>query len=176
MDPFIGEIRIFAGTYAPVNWSFCNGSTLAIRQYQALYALIGTMYGGDGVNDFEIPDLRGRVPIHMGKGAGLSLDNLLASHGGVETVTLTVAQVPAHTHTMNATTSASGSEVPTGAQLGAVNGGTQFITGDAPSMYFFPMSAQMVGTTGGNQPHINIMPTMGLNYIIALNGLYPMHN
>ncbi|MQP68262.1 phage tail protein [Niveispirillum sp. SYP-B3756] len=176
MDPFLGEIRIFAGSYAPIDWSFCNGSTLAIKQYEALYALIGATYGGNAVTDFKIPDLRSRVPIHMGQGPGLTINHGLASIGGVETVTLTIAQVPAHTHAMNATTSQANSELPNNAQLATVDKGTQFITGNAPNLFSFPMSANMVSTTTGNQPHLNIMPTMGLNYIFCLTGIFPMHN
>lgn len=176
MDPFIGEIRIFAGTYAPVNWSFCNGSALAIRQYEAFYALIGVIYGGDGVNDFKIPDLRSRVPIHMGQGNALNISHALGSKGGAEAVTLTVAQVPAHNHTLNATTAASNTEVPTGTQVGAVSGATQFISANAPSLFPFPMSSQMVSSSGGTVAHSNVMPTMALNYIIALNGLFPTNN
>lgn len=174
MDPYLGEIRIFAGTYAPVNWNFCDGKLYPIDQNQALYSLIGVIYGGDGKTTFGVPNLNGRVPIHKGQGAGLTINHALGSSGGTETVTLTTAQVPAHTHVMNATSSAGTSESPTGAELGSLSGkATQFVTSAATGLAAFTMSTSMVGNTGGNQPHDNMMPTTGINFIIAMNGIFP---
>lgn len=172
--PYIGEIRMFAfGTRgAPNFWQACDGSLLPISQYDALFALIGTTYGGDGQTTFAVPDLRGRVPIHQGQGPGLS-NYVIGQRAGTETVVVQPTQMPAHTHTMVATTAASTATTPGTALLpGAVAGDTFYvnnITGNTVA----PMSGQMVSQSGGNQPHENCMPTMTVQFCIATQGIFP---
>lgn len=175
MDAFFGEIRIFAGNYAPVNWHFCDGSTLAISQYEALFTLIGTTYGGDGISNFGIPDLRGRIPLHTGQGPGLT-SRPMASMAGTETVTLLTANLPAHTHAMMASTGNATSNSPVAAVVAkpatagqklyvSMNSGVSVTTQD--------LAPQTLAPAGGNLPHDNIMPSLVLNYIICLNGIFP---
>jgi microcystin-dependent protein len=172
--PYIGEIRMFGfGTRgAPNGWQACDGSLLPISQYDALFALIGTTYGGDGQTTFAVPDLRGRVPIHQGTGPGLS-NYVIGQRAGTETVTLLPTQMPAHTHTMVATTGASTAVTPgTNLLPGAVTGDTFYvntITGNNAAA----MSPQMLGMAGGSQPHENCMPTLTVQYCIATQGIFP---
>lgn len=175
MDSFIGDIRLFAGTYAPKGWMLCNGALLSISEYDTLFALIGTTYGGDGQNTFALPDLRGRVPVGQGAGPGLS-DRVLSQTYGSETVTLLATQLPQHSHAFNATTAAATSAQPAGmlfAQTGVDN-----LYGPLPGNDPQPqtMAASTVAPAGGNLPHDNIMPSMALNYIIALEGIFPSRN
>ena len=168
-DPFIGEIRLFAGNFAPSGWAFCDGSIQSIAQNDVLFALIGTTYGGDGQNTFGLPDLRGRVPIHQGQAPGLS-PRFIGQLAGTVSVTLTGAQMPSHTHAMLAA-SAPGAAVPTG---GVLAGNTVSVYGTgAPSS---PMAAQGISAAGGSQPHNNMAPYLGVNYIIALFGIFPSQN
>lgn len=173
-QPYIGEIRMFGfGTRgAPTGWQACDGSLLAISEYDALFALIGTTYGGDGQVTFAVPDLRGRLPIHQGQGPGLS-NYVLGQKAGSETVTLLQSQMPVHTHTMVATTAASTALTPANTLLpGTVSGDTFYVntlTGNNAAA----MSAQMVNQAGGNQPHENCMPTLTVQYCIALFGIFP---
>lgn len=160
-DPYVGEIRIFAGNFAPLNWAFCNGASLPISDYETLFALIGTTYGGDGVQTFNLPDLRGRLPIGFGNG------QVLGQLEGSPTVTLTQAQMPQHTHPVIATSSPGGNS-PVGA----------YFASDPSSPVYFPpdgtlMNSQMITTTGGSQPHDNMMPYLCLSFIIALYGVFP---
>ncbi len=172
--PYIGEIRMFGfGTRgAPNGWQACDGSLLPISQYDALFALIGTTYGGDGQTTFAVPDLRGRLPIHQGTGPGLST-YVLGQRAGTETVTVLPTQMPAHTHTMVATTGAATATTPgTGLLPGAVTGDTFYvntITGNNAAA----MSTQMVSMAGGSQPHENCMPTLTVQYCIATQGIFP---
>ncbi|RZJ61919.1 MAG: phage tail protein [Acidovorax sp.] len=175
MDPYIGDIRLFAGNFAPKGWLLCNGAVLNIGDYDTLYTLIGAVYGGDGQTTFAIPDLRGRVPVGQGTGAGLS-PRPLAQVYGTETVTLLTTQLPAHNHAFNAAAAAATGAQPQGmlfAQTGADN-----LYGPAPASGPQPqtMAASTVTPAGGSQSHDNIMPSMGLNYIIAFEGLFPSHN
>ena len=167
-DPFIGEIRLFGGSFAPLGWAFCNGQSLPIADYDALYNLVGTTYGGDGVTTFALPDLRGRLPLHQGPGY------TLGQSGGVESVTLTTQQVPSHTHVVNGTSANASTTSPAGnvpATMGAV---TTFLYGtDAPPS---SLSPQAVGLTGGNQPHDNLQPYLCVSFIIATAGIYPTPN
>lgn len=165
-SPFVGEIKMFAGNFPPRSYAFCDGQLLAISQNDALFSLLGTIYGGDGRTTFGLPDLRGRVPIHRGQGPGLA-NRTIGSRGGSETVTLAISQIPQHNHL---------------AQLSTNSGTTDSPTGNFPSvgvkMYraFGPNSTlQDVGTTsaGGSQAHTNLMPTQCINFIIALFGIYP---
>jgi len=172
--PYIGEIRMFGfGTRgAPNGWQACDGSLLPISEYDALFALIGTTYGGDGQTTFAVPDLRGRLPIHQGTGPGLS-NYVLGQRAGTETVTILPTQMPAHTHTMVATTGASTALTPGTSLLpGAVAGDTFYvntITGNNAAA----MSPQMVGLAGGSQPHENCMPTLTVQFCIATQGIFP---
>lgn len=172
--PYIGEIRMFAfGTRgAPNNWQACDGSLLPISEYDALFALIGTTYGGDGQTTFAVPDLRGRLPIHQGQGPGLS-NYVIGQRAGTETVTVLPTQMPAHTHTLVATTGASGSLTPGNTQLpGAVSGDT-FYVNDTTGATVLAMSAQSTSLAGGSQPHENCMPTLTVQYCIATFGIFP---
>ncbi|TXI48176.1 MAG: phage tail protein [Lysobacter sp.] len=172
--PYIGEIRMFGfGTRgAPNGWQACDGSLLPISQYDALFALIGTTYGGDGQTTFAVPDLRGRVPIHQGQGPGLS-NYVLGQRAGTETVTVLPTQMPAHTHTVVATTAAATTGTPgTTVIPGAVANQTMYVT-DTSGGTPFTLSAQSVTNAGGSQPHENCMPTLTVQYCIATQGIYP---
>lgn len=173
MDPYVGEIRLFAGSYAPENWALCDGRLLAISANAPLYTLLGTIYGGDGRTTFGLPDLRSRVPIGMGTGTGLS-SRTLGSMSGSEALTLTTANMPAHTHTLYASSDPATAEDPTNAVPAAVATGTQFLTQSSTVNPSY-MASSMVSSTGGNQEHYNIMPSMALTYIIALQGIFPIH-
>lgn len=170
---FIGEIRLFGGTFAPLGWAFCNGALLPISEYDALFALIGTTYGGDGQTTFALPDLRGRVAIHQGQGPGLSL-NVIGQQVGVESVTLTSAQA-GHTHTLQANSgaAAAGDTSPAARVPAALGAGMLYTASTAASV---AMAATMVGGAGGSQPHENVMPSLVLNYIIAIEGIFPSRN
>jgi microcystin-dependent protein len=170
-QPFIGEIRIFAGTFAPFNWAFCNGQAMAISQNDALFALIGTTYGGDGVNTFNLPDLQSRLPIHAGQGPGLS-DYVPGEVGGVETVTLTTPQMPPHTHPAPCDPTAASSPNPAGASWG--NSGLAQYSDQTSSLV--AMNPAAIGAAGGGQPHDNMVPFLVVNFIIALNGIFPSRN
>ena len=161
-QPYVGEIRMFAGSFAPAGWMFCAGQLLPISENETLFNLIGTTYGGDGQSTFALPDLRGRIPLHFGNGF------TLAETGGVETVTLTVSQIPAHSHPMLAS-----NDIPT-LQTPANN-----VTGQAaakiyragnPSVFLNPNA---VGLTGGSQPHNNFEPYLCISFIISLFGIFP---
>lgn len=167
-EPFLAEIRIFAGNFAPRGWAFCNGQILAIAQNTALFSLLGTTYGGNGQTTFALPDLRSRVPVHAGQGPGLSSVNL-GEVSGTETVTLTVNEMPTHPHTANASNGASSASRPGGGV--PASGGAY-----APSPDGAVMNPAMIGNTGGSQPHNNRQPYLGLNFIIALEGIFPSRN
>jgi microcystin-dependent protein len=166
-QPYIGEIRMFGGTFAIQGWSFCNGSLLSISQNQALYQLLGTTYGGDGTSTFALPDLQGRIPVHQGQGAGLQ-NYILGQKGGVQTVTLTVGQLPAHTHTAMAGSGAAQSS-PANASWGSVANNTYGPGTPANNS----MNAGSIAMTGGSQPHDNMLPFVVLSFIISLFGVYP---
>ena len=172
--PYIGEIRMFGfGTRgAPNGWQACDGSLLAISEYDALFALIGTTYGGDGQTTFAVPDLRGRVPIHQGQGPGLS-NYVIGQRAGTETVTVLPTQMPAHTHTLVTTTGASTSLSPSSSLLpGSVSGDTFYVS-DTTGATALTMSAQSTSIAGGSQPHENCMPTLTVQYCIATFGIFP---
>ena len=169
---FIGEIRMFAGNFAPVGWAFCNGQLIPIAENDALFTLIGTIYGGDGEETFALPDLRGRFPIHHGQGSGLS-SRLIGESGGTEEETLTVQQIPAHTHTLLASTEPGAAITPTDGVIGA--GASVNIFRPTPPAAT-PMDAGGVTAEGGSQPHDNMHPFIGIHYIISLFGLFPTFN
>ena len=168
MDPFIGEIRIFGGNYAPQGWAFCDGQLLPIAQYDALFALLGTTYGGDGQETFALPDLRGRAPLHMGTGAsGTPYD--LGDQGGVETVTLTTDQIAGHSHAFDAST-IDGSSANPGATVVVATGNVSPYVQDVVSAQ---MAQASVTPVGGSQPHENRQPYLAIRFIIALEGIFP---
>lgn len=188
MDNYIGEIRIFAGNYAPVGWSFCNGSLLSISVNQALFALIGTTYGGDGINTFALPDLRQRIGYHQGTLQGGS-NYTLGQQSGVANVTLLSSQMPSHTHNLVASSDNATTGDPTNAFLANTNGTTStpppptpypdvklYTTLPLPSGPTTPnvtLDAATLSVTGGTLPHDNMMPYVTINYIIALEGIFP---
>jgi microcystin-dependent protein len=162
-QPYVGEIRMFGGNFAPAGWMFCEGQLLPISEYETLFNLIGTTYGGDGQSTFALPDLRGRIPLHFGNGF------TLAETGGVETVTLTVSQIPAHSHPLLATTTNAGDA---NAQNNVLAQATQFFPyiNVAPAS---PMAPASIGSTGGSQPHNNFQPYLCVDFIISLFGIFP---
>jgi len=169
--PFLGEVRLFPYTFAPVGWQACDGSLLSIATYEALYALLGTTYGGNGVTNFGVPDLRGRVPLHQGQGSGLT-PRILGQMAGTEQVTLLLDQIPAHTHTVYVTSSPASSNAPGNTvELGALSSDTMY-TSEITGTSISPANS-MISTTGGNQPHDNLMPTLTGTYCIAVVGIYP---
>ncbi len=183
MDPILGSIMLFAGNFAPEGWFPCDGRLLSVQQYAALYSLLGTYYGGDGVNNFGIPDLRGRVPIGVGQGSGLT-NRYLGEKSGYETVPLNSSQLPAHTHTasMQATghimaDSAVGEDdSPAGNSLAKAP--SDFYSTETPTTAMNANSVAVTGTVtvdqaGGNQAHANMQPYQALTYCIAWQGVYP---
>jgi microcystin-dependent protein len=162
-QPYVGEIRMFAGNFAPAGWMFCSGQLLPISENETLFNLIGTTYGGDGQSTFALPDLQSRVPIHFGSGF------VLAETGGAEEITLTTQQIPAHSHPLLASLNSAGGSTVTGNLTGQV-GATQIYREVAPAS---PMSPLAGGSTGGSQPHTNLQPYLTLNYIISLFGIFP---
>lgn len=161
-QPYVGEIRMFAGNFAPAGWMFCEGQLLPISENETLFQLIGTTYGGDGQSTFGLPDLRGRIPIHQGSGFNL------AETGGAEEITLTVQQVPAHNHPLRGQKDAGRLTSPE-ATLWASSALRQF-TASSPNTV---MAAQMLSSTGGSQPHTNFMPYLCIDFIISLFGIFP---
>ena len=167
-EPFIAEIRIFAGNFAPRGWAFCNGQLLPIAQNTALFSLIGTTYGGDGRTTTALPNLKGRAPMHPGRGPGLTAKRL-GQRGGVEMVTLTEAQLPSHSHTAVASGAAADSNAPAGHYMGAPAGRGSSLYAAANNLGTF----SSLDNAGGGQPHNNVQPFLAINFIIALVGLYP---
>lgn len=179
-DPYIGEIRLFGGNFAPAGWALCDGRLLDISNNSALYSLIGTAYGGDGVNNFAVPDLRSRVPVSQGQAPGMSTYSF-AQQGGVEQVTLSAGQIPAHQHALNATSATGSAMSPGNAVMLATpvepNVTTSLYTVPGTSgVNLAPMAPESIAMTGGGQSHTNMMPTQAINYIIATEGLFPSRN
>ncbi|WP_282940364.1 tail fiber protein [Paenibacillus sp. RC67] len=169
-DPYVGEIRMFAGNFAPAGWMLCQGQILPISENDTLFNLIGTTYGGDGQSTFALPDLRGRIPIHAGMSNGNSYQ--LGGMGGTEQVTLTVNQIPAHTHAMIGQPKRGNTNSPQDA-FWAKSTLNQFA---APSNSPQPMNPGSISPAGGSQPHENMMPYLAVNFIISLYGIYPSQN
>ena len=163
-QPYVGEIRMFAGNFAPAGWMFCEGALLPISEYETLFNLIGTTYGGDGQSTFALPDLRGRLPLHQGSGF------TLAETGGAEEITLTVPQIPAHTHAMLASQVTGTGSNPQGNVLDQMSGAILLYKDQTPST---PMSPLAVGSVGGSQPHTNFQPYLCVDFIISLFGIFP---
>lgn len=161
-QPYVGEIRMFAGNFAPAGWQFCEGQLLPISENETLFQLIGTTYGGDGQNTFALPDLRGRIPIHQGNGF------VLSETGGAEEITLMVNQIPSHAHPALATTNAGTSAEPQGKVWANSPGARQYSATQAGSM-----APQSMGAVGGSQPHTNLQPYLCVDFIISLFGIFP---
>jgi len=169
-SPFVGEIRMFGGNFAPAGWAFCDGQALPISENDVLFTLIGTTYGGDGQQTFNLPDLRGRLPMHMGTGPGGSA-RTIGEMGGVESVTLTTQQIPIHNHAPLAVSGSGNQSTPqNGAWAGAA---TSLYSSSAPNL---AMNNTLINGAGGNQPHENLMPYLTISFIISLFGIYPTQN
>jgi microcystin-dependent protein len=177
MDPFLGQISIFGCNYAPMGWALCEGQVLAINQYTALFALLGTNFGGNGTTNFQLPDLRSRAPLGFGQGPGLS-NFTIGQTGGAETVTINAASYPTHAHTLFAAASNATSNAPAGlleaegqsaGRGGTINLALYSATGAAATL----APAALTPAAGGNQPHNNIQPYLALNFCIALQGIFP---
>jgi microcystin-dependent protein len=171
-SPYVGEIRMFGGNFAPAGWAFCNGQLIPISENETLFQLIGTTYGGDGQSTFALPNLQSRVPIHMGQGSGLS-SYTIGQSGGVESVTLTTQQIPAHNHLLLATNSGQ-VQTPAGNTIPAVVTSTKanvHLYGPAPGGT--TLHPQTLGSAGGSQPHENMKPFLVISFIISLFGIFP---
>lgn len=169
-EPYVGEIRMFAGTFAPRGWAYCDGQLLAVSQNDVLFSLLGTIYGGDGRTTFGLPDLRSRIPLHQGTGPGLS-PRRLGSRGGSESETLTANQLPSHSHDFHASSSSSTEEVPVGRVVAdTTQTGLRYLNNSTPDSNF---SSAAIDNTGGSQRHTNLMPSLCIHYIVALMGIYP---
>lgn len=163
-QPYVGEIRIFAGNFAPAGWAFCEGQLMAISENETLFQLIGTTYGGDGQSTFAMPDMRGRIPIHQGSGF------TLAETGGAEQITLTTQQIPAHTHPYLCSADPGNSVNPQSNLASRTAGATSLYIEDSPTVN---MHAMAIGSVGGSQPHTNFQPYLCVNFIISLFGIFP---
>jgi microcystin-dependent protein len=164
-QPYVGEIRMFAGNFAPAGWMFCEGQLLPISEYETLFQLIGTTYGGDGESTFALPDLRGRIPVHQGNGF------TLAETGGAEEVTLTLQQIAAHGHGLLGTTAQATTNSPATNTFAQSTGATVFPYGtDQP---LTALNAGAITGVGGSQPHTNFQPYLCVNYIMSLFGIFP---
>jgi microcystin-dependent protein len=167
-EPYVGEIRMFAGNFAPNGWMFCEGQTLPISENDVLFQLIGTTYGGDGEETFNLPDLASRVPVHMGTGKD-GVTYTIGEMAGTEQETLTVQQIPNHTHQLLVSSSPGGSNAPTG-NLTSQSASVKMYIADSPVS---PLNAQAVTPAGGSQPHENTQPFLCINFIISLFGVFP---
>jgi microcystin-dependent protein len=172
-QPYVGEIRLFAGNFAPVGWAFCSGQTIPISENDILFNLIGTTYGGDGQSTFQLPNLQSRFPLHMGTGSD-GITYQIGEMAGVEQVTVTTQQLPTHNHVPNASNSG-GSDSPTGNVWGTTATGKCYIAPGSPAAPQ-TMNVATIGISGGSQPHENMMPFLCINYIISLFGVFPNQN
>ena len=161
-QPYVGELRMFAGNFAPAGWMFCEGQLLPISENETLFQLIGTTYGGDGESTFALPDLRGRIPIHQGSGF------ILAETGGAEEITLTVGQIPTHSHPLLTTNDIPAQPTPANNMPGQAP--AKFYRSGSPSVQ---LNQQVIGFTGGSQPHTNFEPYLCIDFIISLFGIFP---
>lgn len=179
MEPFIGEIRTVGFNFAPRGWALCDGQLLPISQYTALFSLLGNTYGGDGRTTFGLPDLRGRAPVHMGQAPGLSVYRL-GEKSGAENVTLSLNEMPQHSHDINVHNQPANQTDPSGNIISVVNDGQ----GRSPALYpaysnaapTGKMASSAVGTAGASQPHSNMQPFLVVNFVIALEGIFPSRN
>jgi microcystin-dependent protein len=168
-EPFVGEVRMFAGNFAPRGWAFCDGQLLAVSQNDALFSLLGTIYGGDGRTTFGLPDLRGRIPIHAGHGPGLS-ERRLGAKGGAEKVTLTVNQLPSHTHNFQASQDFANQTNPQDLFVAQSSLVDLYVQDSLPTEN---MASDSIDSVGGSRSHTNLQPFLCINFIIALFGIYP---
>lgn len=166
--PYIGEIRMFAGNFPPAGWAFCNGAPMPISENDALFVVLGTIYGGDGQSTFNLPDLRGRLPVHQGTGPGLS-PYTIGEAAGVESVTLTTNQIPVHSHALVATISSANDANPANNLLAQSGTFDPYQALGATTA----MNASSIGPVGGSQPHTNFQPYLCINFIISLFGIFP---
>ena len=162
-QPFVGEIRMFGGNFAPAGWAFCNGALLPISENDVLFNLIGTTYGGDGQDTFALPNLQSRIPVHVGPGF------VQGQTGGVETVTLTTNQIPSHSHVPQANT-VPGQTSPQNGVWAATNPSLNNYSNGAPTL---AMATTAIGSSGGSQPHDNMVPCLAVNFILSLFGIFP---
>lgn len=177
MDPFVGEIRILGFSFAPVDWAYCDGQQMPISQYQALFAILGTTFGGNGTTTFGLPNMQGNAPMHWGSGPGLT-PRTLGETLGTASVTLTSQQLPAHSHAFFAAATPSDSTKlvatpASNAQLSTSNPGKLYTTTTTPPVSFSPKA---IGPAGQSQPHDNLQPLLTMNFCISLNGLFPSRN
>jgi microcystin-dependent protein len=163
--PYVGEVRLVGFNFAPVGWEFCAGQTMSIAQYETLFNLIGTTYGGDGQSTFDLPDLQGRIPIHQGSNGGITY--VIGQTGGVENVTIGINQYPNHNHSLQGSLAPASVSNPTN---GTVGSGLRAYSTAPPAA---PMNSAMLGMAGGSQPHDNLQPFLVLNWIISLFGVFP---
>lgn len=169
-QPYVGEIRMFAGNFAPAGWMFCEGQLLPISENETLFQLIGTTYGGDGESTFSLPDLRGRVPIHNGTAIYDGSNYTIAETGGVEEVTLTINQIPSHSHSLLATTDLASSANPSEAYLSTTPTGSKIYSTANPTI---ALNNGVITPDGGSQPHTNFQPYLCVDFIISLFGIFP---
>lgn len=168
-QPFIGEIRMFGANFPPAGWAFCDGQLIPIAENDALFTLIGTTYGGDGQETFALPNLQSRVPMHAGTGPD-GVTYQLGEAAGVESVTLTINQIPIHNHAFIASNTVATSQLPGGNVAAQGAGGAQIYTSASSPL---PISPQTLGPTGGSQPHENLQPYLCISFIISLFGIFP---
>ena len=173
-EPFVGEIRMFGGNFAPSGWAFCSGQLLPISENETLFNLIGTTYGGDGQSTFALPDLQGRIPVHAGTGSdGIAYQ--IGETGGTEAVTLTTNQIPGHSHVPIASTDAGTVPNPGNAIFAAGGSGEQMYS-TPPSVPAGSMNVGAILPTGGSQPHDNVAPFLCISFILSLFGVFPTQN
>jgi microcystin-dependent protein len=163
-QPYVGEVRMFGGNFAPLGWNFCDGSLLAIAENETLFQVIGTTYGGDGESTFALPDMRGRLPVHQGSGF------IVGQNGGVESVTLSTQQIPSHTHPMLASVNVGQDTSPSNKVVAQIGGGALPYIQDSTDTNLAP---QAVTSVGGSQPHNNFQPYLCVSFIISLFGIFP---
>lgn len=174
MDYFTGQIILWPGLKVPTGWTPCNGRSLPIRDNEALYSIIGTAYGGDGVTSFALPDLQGRIPIGSGQAQGTGPSHVIGSFGGSENVILTKATIPPHTHTFSVSSAPATLTSPADAVPATVDQDHRFYFTPSSDAKTAEMSTSSVESIGGGHPHLNLMPSIGISYIICLNGFYPV--
>jgi microcystin-dependent protein len=174
-DPYIGEIRMFAGNFAPRGWALCNGQLLAISQNTALFSILGTIYGGDGKTTFALPNLQGLCQMNQGQGPGLS-DRTLGEVGGSATVTLTTSEMPAHPHTLVGQQAQADSNSPTNNFVAVNRGLSPYTAPSAPGLNLVSMFPLALATAGNSQPHNNMQPYLVLTFIICMQGIFPPRN
>jgi microcystin-dependent protein len=172
-SPLLGEIKMFAGNFAPQGWALCQGQLLSIAQNTALFSILGTTYGGNGTTTFQLPDFRSRVPLGQGQGVGLS-PYVIGEVTGTETVTLLSTQIPQHNHTVNAVASGGNQASPASGSLAIESTGTSLNYSNAATNS--TMNPNMISGGGGGQPHTNIQPILCVTFIIALQGIFPSRN